>query len=131
MYSTTYNLWTFAWFVHFASLSGWKGLTKFIPRDCLNSTLIYILISLYIWLYLNKKKEIHFKFNILHNTNTDFRVGPSIFLFFDYWNSCITSFISDSISTIGDSSQQTFQFISSFHQLKLLEKYAASCEKYW
>ena len=28
------------------SLSGWKGLTKFIPKDCLNSTLIYILFSL-------------------------------------------------------------------------------------
>ena len=28
------------------SLSGRKRLTKFIPRDCLNSTLIYILFSL-------------------------------------------------------------------------------------
>ena len=28
------------------SLSGWKGLTKFIPRDCLNSTLTHILFSL-------------------------------------------------------------------------------------
>ena len=30
------------------SLSGWTGLTKFIPKDCLNSTLIYILFSLVI-----------------------------------------------------------------------------------
>ena len=29
-----------------SSLSGWMGLTKLIPRDCLNSTLIYILFSL-------------------------------------------------------------------------------------
>ena len=28
------------------SLSGWKGLAKFIPRDCLNFTLKYILFSL-------------------------------------------------------------------------------------
>ena len=28
------------------SLSGWKGLTKIIPRGLLNSTLIYILFSL-------------------------------------------------------------------------------------
>ena len=45
MYSTAYNLWTFTWFVH--SLSGWKGLKKFIPRDSLNSPLIYSI--LYVW----------------------------------------------------------------------------------
>ena len=28
------------------SSSGGKGLTKFIPRDCLNSTLIYIIFFL-------------------------------------------------------------------------------------
>ena len=28
------------------SLSGWKGLKKFIPRDSLNSPLIYILFSM-------------------------------------------------------------------------------------
>ena len=32
------------------SISGWKGLTKFILKDCLNSTLIYILFSFnYTW----------------------------------------------------------------------------------
>ena len=31
----------------FISLSGYKGLTKFIPRDCLNSTLIYIYYILF------------------------------------------------------------------------------------
>jgi len=30
------------------TLSGWKGLNKFIPRDSLNSPLIYILFSLII-----------------------------------------------------------------------------------
>ena len=30
------------------SLSGWKGLKKFIPRDSLNSSLIYILFSM-VW----------------------------------------------------------------------------------
>jgi len=35
------------------SLSGWKGLTKFIPRDSLNSSLIYILFSMPISLDLN------------------------------------------------------------------------------
>ena len=53
MYSTAYNLWTFTLFVHFELPFGWKGLTKFIPRDCLNSTLIYILFSL----ILPNKKE--------------------------------------------------------------------------
>ncbi len=33
-------------FYNLNSFSGWKGLTKFIPRDFLNSTLIYILFSL-------------------------------------------------------------------------------------
>ena len=42
MYSTAYNLWTLHDLYTFISLSGYKGLTKFIPRDCLNSTLIYI-----------------------------------------------------------------------------------------
>ena len=46
MYSTAYNLWTFTWVVHFELPLGWKGLKKFIPRDFLNSTLIYILFSL-------------------------------------------------------------------------------------
>ena len=44
MYSTAYNLWTFTWFVHFLPFR----LAKFIPRDCLNSTQIYILFSLLI-----------------------------------------------------------------------------------
>ena len=35
------------------SLSGWKGLKKFIPRDSLNSPLIYILFALH--------KSHHFK----------------------------------------------------------------------
>ena len=32
------------------SLSGWKGLKKFIPRDFLNSPLIYILFSMFVQL---------------------------------------------------------------------------------
>jgi len=54
MYSTAYNLWTFTWFVHFElpfRLKGTdkihtEGFSKFIPRNCLNSTLMYILFSL-------------------------------------------------------------------------------------
>ena len=48
MYSTAYNWWTFTWFVHFELPFSLKGTEKFIPRDCLNSTLIYILFSLFI-----------------------------------------------------------------------------------
>ena len=46
MYSTAYNLWTFTWFVHFELPFRLKGTEKFIPRDSLNSPLIYILFSL-------------------------------------------------------------------------------------
>ena len=33
-------------FYTFNSRSGWKGLKKFIPRDCLISPLIYIIFSM-------------------------------------------------------------------------------------
>ena len=42
VWCTAYNLWTITWIVHFELPSGWKGLTKCIPRDCLNSTLCII-----------------------------------------------------------------------------------------
>ena len=46
MYSIAYNMWTFTWFVHFKLPFRLKGTEKFIPKDFLNSTLIYILFSL-------------------------------------------------------------------------------------
>ena len=45
------------------SLSGWKGLKKFIPRDWLNSTLIYILFSLVISLF-SKRNVSSFVFTL-------------------------------------------------------------------
>ena len=48
MDSTAYYLWTFTWFVILNSLSGWKRLKKFIPRDFVNSPLIYILFSMFL-----------------------------------------------------------------------------------
>ena len=46
MYSTACNLWTFTWFVHFELPFRLKGTEKLIPRDSLNSPLIYILFSM-------------------------------------------------------------------------------------
>jgi len=47
----------------FKFLSGWKGLTKFIPRDCLNSTLIYILFSLFTTVPVQPLSYSSFQFN--------------------------------------------------------------------
>jgi len=78
MYSTTYNLWTFTWFVYIELPFRLKKfpfrLKKFIPRDSLNSPLIYILFSLdisNIWklqMYLSdttlKKGSVFFTANV-------------------------------------------------------------------
>ena len=45
------------------SLAGWKELRKFIPRDWLNSTLIHVLFSLYIYIiYVTVKGMLTFSF---------------------------------------------------------------------
>ena len=50
MYSTSYNLWTFTWFVHFELPFRLKGTEKkIIPRDSLNSPLIYSILYGFNW----------------------------------------------------------------------------------
>ena len=49
------------------SLSDWKGLKKFTPRDSLNSPLIYILFSMYKIMGFKENKILPFSFGkLLH-----------------------------------------------------------------